>query len=103
MLCPQQHRTGIVIPTDAESFAKVLCSHCQSNVVRVDFATTALLHLIAEDPNPFGNGTTIKNCFEALKKCISDDFEALSFEDFNALCVYTESLSFKMKIKAIAA
>jgi hypothetical protein len=38
-----------------------------------------------------------------LKKCISDDFEALSFEDFNALCVYTASLSFLMKLKAIAA
>ena len=71
--------------------------------IRVDFATTALLHLIAEEPKPSVNGTTIKNCFEALKKCISDDFEALSFEDFNTLCVYTTSLSFLMKLKAIAA
>jgi hypothetical protein len=67
VLCPQQHRTGIVIPTDAESFAKVQCSNCQSKEVRVDFATTALLHLIAEDPMPSENGKKFTACVEALK------------------------------------
>jgi hypothetical protein len=84
VLCDQLHSSIVSAPKDEKGFSRIECLHCHELKIRVDFATTALLHLIAPEPISTAH-PKFQEHFDKLKAVITEDPSSCTVLNYNLL------------------
>ena len=84
VVCDKLHCSIVSAPKDEKEFSRVECLNCHELKIRVDFATTALLHLIAPDPMSTVH-PKFQEHFDKLKAVITEDPSSCTVLNYNLL------------------
>ena len=84
VVCDKLHSSIVSALKDEKEFSRVECLHCHELKIRVDFATTALLHLIAPDPMSTAH-PKFQEHFDKLKAVITEDPSSCTVLNYNLL------------------